>query len=268
MTDGRLASAQPARRYLARIAALAFVLLAAWEVAVVMRAGASVPTDADWQAVAAAIPRTLGSEQVIVFAPDWIDPVGRKWLGDRLSIDQVARMDLTRFRDVWEVSSRGASARELAGMAIADDRAYGALRLRHVHRQAPDVVWAPSEDRQICEVDFAPRRGVVLDLHHELAQSVRTFAGVTLGSAFQVYAGLNDYKKRSVNQSGALLQVMVDGQLVGQALLRNASGWLPLSLVQTTPGPHTVEFVARVQAPRGAVDLSVCVAAESWGAVR
>ena len=265
MTSG---TGVPRVSYIARLAALALVLLAAWEVAVVVRAGRAAPTEADWHAVAAAIPDTLADDQVIMFAPAWMDPVGRRWLGDRLSIDKVARMDAARYRDIWEVSARGASAPELAGQSVADERRFGALRLRHVRRPAPDVIWTPTERLQICEIDFAPRRSVVLELRHELAQAVTTFRGVPLGTGLQVYAGLGDYKKRSVNRSGALLQVMVDGQPAGQVLLGNESGWLALPTVPTTPGPHDVEFVARVQAPHGAVDLSVCVMAEARGAMR
>ena len=42
------------------------------------------------------------------------------------------------------------------------------------------------------------------------AQAVTTFRGVPLGTGLQVYAGLGDYKKRSVNRSGALKQAVLD----------------------------------------------------------
>src|SRR4051812_1822482 len=107
---------EPARRPIrARLAAAGLALLAVWEVVVLVSAGQSAPSPRDWQTAAAAIPATLHDDQLIVFAPRWIDPVGRQWLGGRMSLDQVARMDAVRYREIWEVSIRGASAPELAG---------------------------------------------------------------------------------------------------------------------------------------------------------
>src|SRR5262245_6883209 len=100
-------------RMRARLAAAALAAIAAWEILVLANAGRSAPTTADWQAVAAAIPPALGPDQIVLFAPGWIDPVGRRWLGARLSLDQAGRMDIARYREIWEVSIRGAQAPEL-----------------------------------------------------------------------------------------------------------------------------------------------------------
>lgn len=247
----------------ARMAAVGLVALAAWEVAVLVSARRSAPSREDWQAVAAAIPAALGSDQLVVFAPRWIDPVGRRWLGDRMSIEQVARMDASRYREIWEVSTRGASAPEGAGAAAVSEQSFGSLRLRRVVRNAPAVTWSLADGAHLCEIDFEPRLGLALELRQPFAQALREFRQVALGNELQVYAGLADYQKRSRNRAKALIQVMVDGREVARALAGNDDGWVPLPAITTSNGAHDVEIVARVQEPRGPVDMSVCVAAEA-----
>jgi hypothetical protein len=172
-------------------------------------------------------------------------------------------MDAVRYREIWEVSIRGASAPEVVGEPAVSEQTFGSIRVRRFVRDAPTVTWDLADESRICEVDFEPRRGVLLELHHPYAQARRVFSQVNLGSQFQVYAGLADYKRRSDNRSTALIQTMVDGGEVARGFVGNDSRWVALSVAATTPGPHDVEIIARVQDQRGPVDLSVCVAAEA-----
>ena len=247
----------------ARLAAAGLVLVAAWEVGVLVAARRSEPLPEDWKAAAAAIPASSARDVLIVFAPRWIDPVGRLWLGDRIPLDQAARMDAVRYREVWEVSIRGASAPEVRGDPAVSERNFGPIRVRRFVREAPTVTWDLASESRICEVDFEPRRGVRLELGHPYAQARRMFQQVNLGTQLQVYAGLAGYQTRSDNRSTALIQTMVDGREVARGLAGNDSGWVALPMAATMPGPHEVEIVARVQDPRGRVHLSVCVAAEA-----
>jgi hypothetical protein len=234
-----------------------------WEVMVLSAARQSTPAPADWRAVAAAIPAALRDDQLILFAPRWIDPVGRQWLGSRLTLDHVARMDAVRYREIWEVSVRGASAPEVAAEPAVSEQSFGALRVRRFIRNAPTVTWNLGAGSRICEVDFEPRRGLLLELRQQFDQGRRIFPQVPLGDQLQVYAGLGDYKKRSDNRSKALVQAMVDGREVTRGFVANDDGWVALPIAATRAGAHDVEIVARVQDPHGPIDLSVCVAAEA-----
>jgi hypothetical protein len=247
----------------ARLAAGGLVLLAVWEIMVLASAHRSAPSRENWQAVAAVIPPMLRDDQLIVFAPRWIDPVGRLWLGSRMSLDHAARMDAVRYREIWEVSVRGAEAPDVAGEPAVSEQAFGPIRLRRFVRDAPRVTWSLSEGARICEVDFEPRRGVVLELDHPLGQARRPYEDVNLGDQLQVYAGLADYKKRSDNRATALIQVMVDGREATRGIATNDNGWAALPTAATPPGLHEVEILARVQDPRDPIGLSVCVAAEA-----
>jgi hypothetical protein len=246
----------------ARVGAAALVVLAAWEIRVLVSARQSEPSVADWRAAADTIPRTMSDDQLIVVAPQWLEPVGRLWLGDRMTVQQVARMDTARFRDIWEVSVRGAAAKDVVGEAPVSEQTFGPLRVRRFARDASAVTWSLADAGHICEIDFEPRRGVTLDLQSSFGQTMRSYPRVLLGNELQVYAGLADYQKRARNRSKAMIQVLVDGVEVTRGFAGNDDGWVALPRAVTAAGVHDVAITARVQDSQGPVDLSVCVAAE------
>jgi hypothetical protein len=250
-------------RYRARIAAAGLVLLAVWEITIVVGARQTAPTSEDWQGAAVAVRHASGPNALILFAPRWIDPIGRLWLGDRISVNQAARMDAVRYGDVWEISIRGATAPEVAHETPVSDLRFGRVRARHFLRNAPTVTWDIAAQSQLNEVDFEPRRGVLLELGQVDQERRLVFADVPLGTELQVYGGLADYRTRYENRATARLQVMVDGREVSSGDIGNESGWLALPAVSTSPGPHRVELVARVHDSRGPIRLALCVAAEA-----
>jgi hypothetical protein len=251
------------RTYRARVAAAGLVVLALWEIAVLARVRRSAPTPDDWQAAAAAVRQASDTNALILFAPRWIDPAGRLWLGDRISLAQAARMDAVRYGDVWEVSIRGATAPEVGRETPVSDLRFGRIRARHFLRNAPTVSWDLGSQSQLHEVDFEPRRGVLIELHTADEERRLAFAEVPLGTELQVYAGLADYRTRYENRATARLQVMIDGREASHGDVGNDSGWLALPAASTTPGRHHVELVARVLDTRGPIHLALCIAAEA-----
>jgi hypothetical protein len=250
-------------RWSAPIAAAALVVLAAWEIGVLVQARASAPADDDWRAAAAHVGAAAPSDALILFAPPWIDPVGRRWLGSRITIDHAARMDAARYAQIWVVSARGATPPEVAGAAPASDQAFGALRVRAFHRAAPRVTWDLRGDARVHEVDFAPRKGILLEIRDPRAERRRAYRAAPLGEELQVYAGLAGYERRSRNRAAAVVRVLVDGGEVSRASIDNDSGWTALPVAAIVPGPHDVEFVVSSGGGAGPTDLAVCVAAES-----
>lgn len=251
------------RRSRARLAACGLVALAVWEIGTLVVARESAPKPEHWKAAAAAVRASAGPDALIVFAPRWLDPVGRRWLGDRISLDDAARMDAARYRQVWEVSIRGATAAEMAGQAVASEQHFGRIRVRQLLQPGATVTWDLRDRSRIHEVDFEPRKGVLLELRRDGQQQRLVFPGVTLADTLHVAAGLADHRARSENRATALLTVLVDGREVSRGYVGNDTGWLALPVASTRPGRHDVEFVARVHASRGPVRLAVCVAAES-----
>ncbi len=241
------------------------VLLAAWEILTLARVKAAAPADADWQAAAAFVSAEhRPGQDLIVFAPAWIDPVGRQWLGDKLTLDDLGRMDAASYARVWEVSVRGARAPETRSMGAAVlTRDFGPVRVSRFEQAPATVTWRAHQSGEILEVAHAPHRCLRV-------MGKRELRGVTLGNQLAVYAGLADVWARKENRAYARVRVLVDGHEVASASIGNDSGWLALPPVVTTPGAHDVSFEVAVDPGRGdpkQARLEVCLAAEGRNVV-
>jgi hypothetical protein len=241
------------------LAAGALLLLSAWEIVTLLRVHADAPTDPEWVAAAAAVRAQFAPGDLIVFAPAWMDPVGRKHLGDLMTFHDAARMDAARYARVWEISARGASAPDATG-PVALDESFGALRVRRHDRVAARVTWDLRPRAHLLEVDYAPRECV--DLH---APGRLDAGAVPLGSTLAVYAGLSDFRSRRDNRAWAIVRVLIDDAEVARTSIGSESGWVPLPAIATKPGPHHVVLESSVDPskPGTPAVLSVCVAAEA-----
>jgi hypothetical protein len=247
------------RAHPATVAGLALAVLATWEVAVLAQVHGRAPTDRDWRAAAAAVAEAHAPGDQILFAPSWVDPVGRRWLGQLLDPADAGFMDLARYGRIWELSIRGATAKELRGRSAAFSRTFGAVRVRRFDQAAATVTWRAHEGGPILEVAHRPRQCLRVI-------GPRSFEGVSLGSELQVYAGLADVWARKENRAFALVRVFVDGEERARASVGNDSGWLALPRIATTPGPHDVAFEVTVDPERGdprRARLDTCLAAEA-----
>ena len=78
----------------------------------------SIPASADWVAARDYVGAQAKADDLVVFAPSWVDPVGREQFGPRLAtLEREGRADETRFPRALEVSIRGALRRSRAGAA-------------------------------------------------------------------------------------------------------------------------------------------------------
>src|SRR5262249_39543599 len=99
-----------ARKQLAALPAVLLVILGLWEARAARPDCGDVPEDAAWQGAARIVRAGYHRGDLIVFAPDWVDPIGRLHLGDLISVDDAARMDAATYGRIWEVAIRGARA--------------------------------------------------------------------------------------------------------------------------------------------------------------
>jgi hypothetical protein len=116
--------------------AVAALALTESAVAIVRRLRGPVP-DADWRAAADLIRAAFQPGDLIVFAPAWVDPVGRQFFGDLIPVEMAARADDDRYARIWEVSIRGARSPEVAGWTLAASDERGRVRLRRYDRPGP-----------------------------------------------------------------------------------------------------------------------------------
>jgi hypothetical protein len=92
----------------------------------------------DWHSAHALVEQMWKPGDLVVFAPDWTDPLGREFFGDKLAgIADEARADDTRFARAFEVSIRGAHDPELAGWKRVDAKKAGAVTVYVLDNPSP-----------------------------------------------------------------------------------------------------------------------------------
>jgi hypothetical protein len=255
------------------IPAAVLALIAIWEIVRTERAGAGVPDDETWKQAADVVRLQHAPGELIVFAPDWIDPVGRFWLGDLIPIDMAARMDGARYGVVWELSIRGAHAPEATGSVDAEIEVDG-ITVRKYTRPAPTIVTdfvasfptaktggdlARAPGPELAEVGFAPHRCVQVVPMPDRSATVTYQA--QLGTELVGYVGLADvFTRRDVREPGRLA-VAIDGREIATTTVGDDDGWVRFA-AKTTPGAATVTFTATAVGP-GARDRLICFAAEA-----
>lgn len=255
--------ARPARGWLAALFAVALVGIAIWEIVAIRRARAT--PDEDWAVAARLVRERYQPGDLIVFAPDWADPIGRLHLGDLIPIEYAARMDMARFARIWELSIRGARAPGL-NAAPAETLVAGGVTIRR-HEQTPANVAADLRTRlssvrveggrrptlELAEVGFEPHR--CIQVIPDAGKPVRlTFPSLPAGRLVG-YAGLADvFTRRDIRRPGRLI-VEVDGRAVTEVTPGVDDGWVPFAT--DIPG-GAVTFVASADAP----SRQICFAAE------
>lgn len=256
-------------RLVAVLPAVLLVAVALWEVVATRCDATSVPGDDAWHAAAAEVRAGFHPGDLVVFAPDWVDPTGRLHLGDLIPVDVAARMDAAKFGRIWEVSIRGAHHRDVAGLDPVTEATHDGVTVRRFER-APVSVLADVRERmagmtvtggtatlELAEVGFEPHR--CIQITPIPGQPTRiTFLDVPLGSELVGYVGLADvFTRRDIRAPGTLA-VEIGGRVVASASPGVDDGWVRFAAA-TTPGTAAVTFVASADAPR----RQICFAAEA-----
>jgi hypothetical protein len=252
------------RRVLTAIGpALVLVAIAVWEIVAAARAGGSVPGDRDWGPAAELVRAAYAPGDLIVFAPAWIDPVGREHLGDLIPIEAAGRMDADRYGVIWELSIRGARAPETRGLTGSTFQV-GGVTVRRFEREPVVVVTdllavppPPPAKVVLGEVAFAPHRCVQVTPRPG-GTTTLDFGSLTLGSTLVGYAGRADIFARQKAREPARLELRIDGVSVADVPVGIDDGWRRFE-VATTPGPHRVEAIATAVGK----NAKVCFAAEA-----
>ncbi len=259
----------------ARVApAVILLAVAAWEIVVTRGAPGEVPGDAAWGQAAAAVRADHRPGELIVFAPPWVDPVGRMHLGDLIPPDMAGRLDAARYPVIWELSIRGARSPDTAGLRAVSSRSFGGVTVRRFE-QAPAEVLADlvalapkatvrgkrarGPTVELAEVGFAPHR--CAQLVPQPGETVTLdFGRLTLGGSIAGGVGLADvFTRRDVRNPGRLA-LKVDGEVVAERRFGVDDGWVRFAAA-TTPGEHAVE-VELEAVGKGARDRLICFAAE------
>jgi hypothetical protein len=124
-----------------RYAFLLVPLVALTEIALYAKQSRDVVPAGDWAAAKAHVASKLAPTDLVVFAPNWQDAVGRQVFGPEImTMERAARPDNTRFRRTFEVSARGAHRPEFADWKLTEQVPFGALRVSLYENPAPVTV--------------------------------------------------------------------------------------------------------------------------------
>lgn len=256
-------------RFLGLLPAALLVAIAIWEIVATRRAASSVPDDAAWARAAALVRKQHQPGDLIVFAPDWVDPVGRMHLGDLIPITMAARMDAARYGRIWELSIRGARSPDTRGLAAIETREVGGVTVRRFER-APAKILADVRERlatakaelasprvELVEVGYAPHR-CILFVPPAGKPARLTFAQLPLGTELVGYVGIADAFTRRDDRTSVRIDVEIAGKLAASATAGVDDGWVRFS-APTTPGAAEVTFLAHADKP----GRQLCFAAEA-----
>lgn len=99
------------------------------------------PTPDQWAATRPAVAAAYKPGTPVVIAPYWAEPLARWKLGDELMpLREVARPDVTRYREAIEVSAMGSRSPELDGWPVTSETTVGPLAVRTRLNPAPPTV--------------------------------------------------------------------------------------------------------------------------------
>jgi hypothetical protein len=267
----------PNRRALvAVIPAALLVLVALWEIVTIVRAGHDTGSEPEWDRAAAAVRAEHKPGDLIVFAPRWIDPVGREHLGDLIPVKMAARMDGARYGTIWELSIRGARAPETRGLEAQSTRHFGAVTVRRFVRDPAVVVYDFVDELPRATITGAIARrpaAVLEEVGFEPHRCVRgvprpggtisvVYPAARLGSKLVGYVGLADVFTRREIRTPGRLRVLIGGKLVAEATAGVDDGWVRFEADTRPAAAAPVEFQLTAVGPRSANRL-VCFAAEA-----
>jgi hypothetical protein len=248
------------------VPALALAAIAVWETCAARRDAHSVPDDIAWRAAADEVRAGFTAGDLIVFAPGWIDPVGRRELGDLIPIAAAARMDADRYARIWELAIRGAHAPETAGLTAVSTRDHAGVTVRRFER-APAIVVGDVLERAatatgkppvvLAEVGFAPHRCVQVSPPAGAPMRI-TFPAFPLGRALVGYLGIADVFTRRDVRTPVHLDAELAGKVIASADAGVDDGWVRFAAT-TPPGAADLTFVVRA----ASADRKLCFAAES-----
>jgi hypothetical protein len=95
-------------------------------------------SDADWNAARDFVASQAKPEDLVAFAPKWVDPLGRMHFGSGLAtLSREGRPDDSRFVRAFEVSLKGGHLAELADWRRSDVHAFGGVTVTTWENPSP-----------------------------------------------------------------------------------------------------------------------------------
>lgn len=151
----------------------------------VKQTAVDVVPDTDWTAAGDVVKADLRPDDLVLVAPFWADPLGRRWFGDSVAtMKREGRSDERRFARAWHVSIRGARDPAVARWTRVKEHQAGAVTV---------TLYANPEFTKVIDdtVDLVtPQRLAVSRIDGSAEQPCPFQRGATAGGSTVVPQGL------------------------------------------------------------------------------
>jgi hypothetical protein len=234
------------------------LFLVTWETGAALIQHMDAPTEVQWQSALADLKKHHKAGEPLIFAPDWVAPLGRLHFAEYVNLESATLSDVDRFRRVWVVSTRGARHAWLHGHQPVETYEHGTVSLDLYIKEAVEVTYdftARIAEAQVeragrtvtrckldgkrftcpphswnwvgphlAEVGHMPYRCVFA--HAVDGDTMRiTFPAVPLGRQVVGYTGIDDFENRKRNDAPVTLRVKIGEHTVGEAVHQNSWPW-------------------------------------------
>lgn len=287
---------KPRASRLPTILLAAVLLLGAGEAVALVLQHLGAATEADWKTAAEKLRGERKPDEPVLFAPHWVDPIGRQATAGQLGLEQLLLSDVDRYPRVWELSVRGARHPYLRGQTPARTQRFGAVSLGLFERKAEEVLFDFTrrvlEDARVerigdrltrcwregkrfacdkaqrwnwvgphlAEVGHRPYRCIYA--HAVDGHLMRiTFPGVPVGRTVVGYTGIDDFENRKRSKKPVLLEVKAGDQILGAVRHENEWPWRRFSFDTAGLTGRRVDVRFEISS-EGAFARTFCFAAE------
>lgn len=98
----------------------------------------SVVSDAEWARAKTSVEKKAKPDDLVAFAPQWVDPIGREHFGDTLAtLEREAYPDVSRFPRAIEVGIRGEHLADLKGWREVEHESVGGMTITTFENPTP-----------------------------------------------------------------------------------------------------------------------------------
>lgn len=270
--------------------------LCAWEVGATLYQHAAAPGDQHFRAAADKLRSEHRPGEPILFAPHWMDPLGRRHFGGLVPLELLLLSDVDRYARVWQVSVRGRRHPWLAGLRPSKTLVEGPVRVELFEKPAEEVLFSFTESWQkaqvervgdrvvrcplegkrfacdplagwnsvkplLAEVDHRPYRCIYAHPVEGHLMRLR-FREVPMGRRIVGYTGIDDFENRKRSQAPVHFGVRVSGRPLFQVAHQNHWPWRRFEIDTSAEAGQRAEVIFEVSAEK-AYARAFCFAAEA-----
>ena len=238
----------------------ALVILAGVESTATVWQHEVTPSDSDWRSAIEYVSqqRDVASEPLL-FAPSWIEPLGRLYAGPALNLSMMTLSDIEKFKRVWLVSIRDTTHHWLLAKKPVSSKRFGLVDVRLYQQNPTKILTDFRAELSAATVTLSGEKKVTcphqagrfscsrtrswnwVGLHvaevghrpygciyaHPVDRHTLTisFPDVRVGSQLAIYTGIDDFENRKLSKTPVRMRVRANNNELAAILHGNGDDW-------------------------------------------